>query len=131
MMGSAPVFHGLGNFASVTMALSEKQDNPERQAWARRRRLMFGFDPDPKFPMYPFHPDSRNTLIAVCDVDKNGPLRAGFLPCWINEDSQPEIHSRDETGARVAAYIERITREAGLKASFHWDGDQITFCRRN
>ena len=91
---------------------------------------MFGFAPDPRFPLYPFHPESRNTLIAVCDIDKQGIVRAGFLPCWINEDSQPEVHGHDEVGERVVAYMRHITQEAGLTANLEWDGDQITFIRR-
>ncbi len=129
MISDCPVFHGLGNFVSVTDALAVDQSNPERKAWARKRKEMFRFEPDPKYPKYPFHPESRNTLIAVCDVDHEGLLRAGFLPCWINEESQPQVHGRDEVGERVTEYLNFITREAGLNADFEWDGDQVTFWR--
>jgi poly-gamma-glutamate capsule biosynthesis protein CapA/YwtB (metallophosphatase superfamily) len=129
-INGCPVFHGLGNFVTVTDALSVDQANPERRAWAKKRKEMFGFEPDPEYPKYPFHPQSRNTLIAVCDVDKAGLVRAGFLPCWINGKSQPEVHGRDEVGERVTEYIRHITREAGLDASFEWDGGQVTFWRR-
>jgi poly-gamma-glutamate synthesis protein (capsule biosynthesis protein) len=42
-----PVFHGLGNFVTVTRALSiEGNPSPERKAWAIKRKEMFGFEPD-------------------------------------------------------------------------------------
>jgi len=50
-----PIFHGLGNFVTVTRALSVTT-SPQRRAWAARRRTLFGFEPDPKMPAYPFHP---------------------------------------------------------------------------
>jgi poly-gamma-glutamate synthesis protein (capsule biosynthesis protein) len=130
-INGSPVFHGLGNFVTVTDALAVDQSNPERKAWAKKRKEMFNFEPDPAHPKYPFHPQSRNTLIAVCDVDQQGLVRAGFLPCWINGDSQPEVHGRDKIGEQVTDYMRHITSEAGLNASFEWDGNQVTIWRRN
>src|SRR5690625_6984982 len=52
-----PIFHGLGNFVTVTRALSRGGDSPERRAWAERREKLFGFRPDPAMPTYPFHPE--------------------------------------------------------------------------
>lgn len=119
-----PIFHGLGNFVTVTGALATTQaDSPERQAWARRRRKLFGFDPDPAMPLYPFHPESRNTMIAVLDVvDRE--VRAGFIPCWIDDDARP-VPLGPADGADVVNYVERITREAGFATAFRWRGDVV------
>ena len=68
-----PIFHGLGNFAIATKALSiDGNSSPERLAWAERRRKLFGFEPDPEYITYPFHPDAKNAIIAFCEVDRHG-----------------------------------------------------------
>src|SRR3954469_15666777 len=122
-----PIYHGLGNFVCVTTALNyaSNADSPERQAWALRRKKMFGFEPDPEYPLYPFHPEAKQTIVAKCVVDGNGTIEARYLPAFVNKQYQPEILTRDERGEQVFAYVERISREAGLRASFAWDGDEV------
>jgi hypothetical protein len=123
-----PVFHGLGNFVTVTRALNvEANANPERLGWARRRRELFGFEPDPRYPTYPFHPESRNAMIAVCEVDAGGVRKAGFIPCWINPEGQPETCRNDARGQGIASYVEQITRKALLNAEFEWEGNLVRF----
>jgi poly-gamma-glutamate synthesis protein (capsule biosynthesis protein) len=122
-----PIYHGLGNFVTVTHALSPRNNSsPERLAWAKRRKKLFGFEPDPNTPEYPFHPQSRNTMIAVCDVNEQGVARAGFIPCWINQSSQPHPLDR-KRGGRVTRYIRGITEQAGLSTTFRWQ-DDVVWC---
>ncbi|MGN9780962.1 CapA family protein [Nonomuraea sp. ZG12] len=123
-----PIYHGLGNFVTVTHALTPTGgdgDSAERAAWARRRIELYGFAPDPAMPFYPFHPESRNTAIAVCRFDREGLVSAGFVPCWIDDAGRPVPLGDGEEGRRVAGYIERITRQAGLDTTFAWDGDEV------
>jgi hypothetical protein len=121
-----PVFHGLGNFVTVTRALNPASGNSaEVEAWARRRREMFGFAPDPAMPTYPFHPESRNTAIAVCRFADDGTVQAGFRPCWIDDDARPVPLGDDDRGRAVAGYVEDITRRAGLDTTFTWSGDEV------
>lgn len=128
MYRDRPVFHGLGNFVTVTRALNvEANASPARLAWAKRRTALFGFAPDPNYPTYPFHPEAKNAMIAVCEVDTTGVRRAGFVPCWIHPSGQPEPLSQDQRGVDVAGYIEDITRRAGLKADFHWEDGVVWF----
>jgi poly-gamma-glutamate synthesis protein (capsule biosynthesis protein) len=116
------VFHGLGNFVAVTRALNvEANASPARLAWAKRRKELFGFEPDPDYPTYPFHPEAKNAIIAVCDVTGSGAVRAGFVPCWIQPSGAPEPLGDDARGRNVARYIEDITARAGLKARFTWE----------
>jgi poly-gamma-glutamate synthesis protein (capsule biosynthesis protein) len=123
-----PVFHGLGNFVTVTRALSAgTAGSPEREAWARRRQEVFGFTPDPDYPLYPFHPEAKNAMIAACLVGDDGVVEAGFLPCWIHPNAAPEVQKRAGRGAAVADYVAEITRKAGLAATFGWDGDRVVF----
>lgn len=121
-----PIFHGLGNFVTVTRALSpDGNSSPERQAWAKRRKELFGFEPDPECPIFPFHPEAKNTIIAKCMVDGRAISRISFIPCFINKKGQPEVLGNDEQGHQVCEYIDRITRAAGLNARYRWDGDEV------
>jgi poly-gamma-glutamate synthesis protein (capsule biosynthesis protein) len=123
-----PIFHGLGNFAISTKALNvDGNSSPERRAWAERRKKLFGFEPDPEYLTYPFHPEAKNAIIAHCEVDRDGVRTAGFRPCFVNRHSQPEVLGNDERGQAVARYVEQITSRAGLKAAFEWTGDYVQF----
>lgn len=119
-----PIFHGLGNYVAVTDALSPGlgTDSAELRAWQQKRIEMYGFAPDPDLPEYPFHPESRNTAIAVLDVDADGLVRAGFIPCWIDDRARPVPLRRGDRDS-VAAYIEEISRRAGLDTGFVWNAD--------
>jgi poly-gamma-glutamate capsule biosynthesis protein CapA/YwtB (metallophosphatase superfamily) len=121
-----PIFHGLGNFVTVTKALNvEGNDSPERRAWAERRKILFGFEPDPNYPLYPFHPESKNGMVAACHIEADGTISAGFRPLWMLPTGQPQPLGDDEQGRAVADYIADITRKAGFKTDFHWDGDRV------
>jgi poly-gamma-glutamate synthesis protein (capsule biosynthesis protein) len=117
-----PAFHGLGNFVAVTHALTPTGATAdELTAWSKRRRELFGFEPDPAMPFYPFHPESRNTIIADCRIE-NGSIDAGFVPCWIDDRGRPvPFERRDE----VTAYVERITLEAGFDTRFAPEDDCV------
>ena len=99
--------------------------SPARLAWAKRRRELFGFTPDPDYPTFPFHPAAKNAVLAFCDVSKDGVQRAGFIPCWIKPNGEPEPLGPSERGRAVADYVEQITQRAGLNARFQWDGDRV------
>jgi hypothetical protein len=121
-----PIYHGLGNFVTVTRALSvEGNDSPARKAWAIKRREVFGFEPLPDYPLYPFHPEARNAMIATCDIDEAGNIRPGFIPCWMTPGGAPKPLGDDAEGRAVALYVEDISRRAGLKTQFTWDGGQV------
>ena len=125
-----PIFHGLGNFVTVTRAFSPANtETPEAAAWARRRVELFGFEPDPALPAYPFHPESRNTLVADCRLRDDGSLDAGFVPCWIDDGARPAPLGPDD-GSGVVAYVERISRQAGFETAFAWDGDRVAIGAR-
>ncbi len=120
-----PIYHGLGNFVTVTRALSvDNTETPEAAAWAKRRMELFGFVPDPAMPTYPFHPESRNTIIAECTVADDGTLSAGFIPCWIDDDARP-VPVVGERARAVADYVSVIGAEAGLDTELGWRGDRV------
>ncbi|NDK31132.1 CapA family protein [Nesterenkonia haasae] len=121
-----PIFHGLGNFATVTTALNNSSgQSPERRSWARERIRLFGFEPDPMMPEYPFHPESRNTAIAALEFGAGGLIRAQLIPCWIDDNARPLPVTRSDKGQAVGDYIERITEEAGLRTTLEWQEDRL------
>ncbi|PRY13048.1 CapA family protein [Kineococcus rhizosphaerae] len=122
-----PIFHGLGNFVTVTDALTPAAgDVAEQRRWALRRRRLFGFEPDPDLPSwYPFHPESRNTLIAVLDVHDDGRVVAGFVPCWIDRRARPVPWGGADDGRAVLEYLRRTTRAEGFATGFTVDGDVV------
>jgi poly-gamma-glutamate synthesis protein (capsule biosynthesis protein) len=125
-----PIYHGLGNFVTPTRALSSdpsENASPERLAWARRRKQLFGFEPDPSMPNYAFHPESRNTLIARIVVSVDGIRRAGFIPCYIDDQVRPRPVCRGAGGEPILDYFAAITAEAGFNTHFTWNdvGDEV------
>jgi poly-gamma-glutamate capsule biosynthesis protein CapA/YwtB (metallophosphatase superfamily) len=123
-----PIFHGLGNFVTVTRALTaEGNDNPVRRAWAEKRKVLFGFEPDPDYPLYPFHPEAKNGMVAACHIGADGAISPGFRPIWMTPTGQPEPLGDDARGRAVADYIAAISQKAGLKTQFAWDGERVVF----
>lgn len=120
-----PIFHGLGNGVVVTRALSPAQDHPARAAWARRRLELFGFAPDPDYPLYPFHPEAKNVIVGEIDVNADGGCRAAFRTYWVEPSGRPVPKARDAGGAAIADYVARISGGAGFDTRFQWDGDRV------
>jgi capsule synthesis protein PGA_cap len=121
-----PIFHGLGNFVTPSLSLSSdpsKNNSPERLAWAKRRKKLFGFEPDPNMPNYAFHPESRNTMIAKIIVSRDGVVRAGFVPCYIDQQVRPVPLSREKGGQAIFDYMAEISAEVGFKTEFAWNED--------
>jgi poly-gamma-glutamate capsule biosynthesis protein CapA/YwtB (metallophosphatase superfamily) len=108
-----PIFHGLGNGCVVTRALSPDQAHPARAAWAKRRRELFGFDPDPAYTLAPFHPEAVNAFLGRVSIDERGGLRVGLRPVDVEPPGRPII-ARADAFDRVCRYVEQITVEAGL-----------------
>lgn len=109
-----PVFHGLGNGCVVTQALSPAQDHPARREWAERRKQLFGFEPDPAYPLAPFHPEARLALLGRLEIARDLTITASIVPVWVEPPGRPVLAA----GARaneVSRYLERITAAAGLQ----------------
>jgi poly-gamma-glutamate synthesis protein (capsule biosynthesis protein) len=107
-----PIFHGLGNGCVVTRALSPDQSHAARAAWARKRRELFGFEPDPAYPLAPFHPEAVNAMLGCVQLAP-GRVRAGFVPVHVEPPGRPVL-AHDAAAERIARYVATITEEAGL-----------------
>lgn len=108
-----PLFHGLGNGCVVTHALGAKQSHAARAAWARRRREIFGFEPDPRYELAPFHPEAVNAALGVVRWHEDGHLEMGVVPVFVEPPGRP-ICVTDARADAVIAYLERIGSAAGL-----------------
>ncbi len=123
-----PVFHGLGNGCVVTRALSPAQDHPERAAWARRRRELFGFEPDPRYELAPFHPEAVHALLGIVRWHGDGTLTTGIVPVHVEPPGRP-VCVTDARADAVIAYLERIGAAAGLPPrSWHRESTGLWMC---
>jgi len=118
------IFHGLCNLVAYLPSLAPKPGQ-DPQSWARRRREIFGFEPDPEYPTYPFHPEAKYTIIAKCTIMDKKISQVSYIPCLVNKQGQPEVMKKDERGEKVFDYMERITREADLNARYDWLEEEI------
>jgi poly-gamma-glutamate synthesis protein (capsule biosynthesis protein) len=120
-----PIFHGLGNGCVVTRALSPDQSNPQRAEWARRRRVLFGFEPDPNYLLAPFHPDAVHGMLARIVVEDGRLAQMGFVPVYVEPPGRPTL-ARGTIAEAVVQYVRRITHEAGLPSlQYAFDGDMV------
>jgi poly-gamma-glutamate capsule biosynthesis protein CapA/YwtB (metallophosphatase superfamily) len=117
-----PIFHGLGNACVVTSALSPGQDHPARAEWAERRKLLFGFEPDPAYHLAPFHPEAVNAFLGRIEWQEDGSMRAGIIAVDVEAPGRP-IVADGERRAAIFRYVEQVTATAGLPPiSIDWDG---------
>jgi poly-gamma-glutamate capsule biosynthesis protein CapA/YwtB (metallophosphatase superfamily) len=110
-----PIFHGLGNGCVVTRALSPQQSHPARAAWARKRRELFGFEPDPAYELAPFHPEAVNAMLGRVRVFEDGTMQSGFTPVYVEPPGRPVLATGTQA-VRVVEYLEHITLKAGMPA---------------
>jgi poly-gamma-glutamate synthesis protein (capsule biosynthesis protein) len=87
---------------------------------------LFGFVPDPAMPEYPFHPESRNTMIARLEITAFGVVAAAALPLWIDADARPVPVAGSARGREIESYIRRITAEAGFDTTFDEIADGLS-----
>jgi len=124
-----PVFHGLGNACVVTRALDPGQDHPARAAWATRRRELFGFEPDPRYPLAPFHPQAVHGILGIAIVHADRRLSTGVVPIFSEPPGRP-VCVRDDRADAVMAYLDRIGADAGLPAlTWERQSASVWMCR--
>lgn len=110
-----PIFHGLGNGCVVTDALSPDQDHEVRAEWARRRKALFGFEPDPAYVYAPFHPEAINAMLGQVLWHPDGRLETRIVPVHVEAPGRPVL-AEGRRADEIIAYLERITTASGLPA---------------
>jgi len=126
------IYHGLGNFVIWAPYLSGKYTGKVSNTadmnyteWAAKREKRFGFVADPDYPTYPFLKNSVNCMTAKLIIEDKKIVEYRLIPMRVEKDGIPYVHGNDEVGREVVAYIEQITKGAGLNAKFRWDGDEV------
>jgi hypothetical protein len=72
------------------------------------------------------HTERKKTIIAKAVIEKKKIKKVSYIPCYINEQSEPEIKTRnDPEGQGVFDYMESISRSENLPVNFQWDGDEV------
>jgi poly-gamma-glutamate synthesis protein (capsule biosynthesis protein) len=113
-----PIFHGIGNGCVVTHALSPAQDHPARAEWARRRRELFGFEPDPRYTLAPFHPEAVHAVLGWLVWRADGSLETAVRPVHVEPPGRP-VCVDGVRGREVIDYLDRIGAAANLPPR-HW-----------
>lgn len=119
-----PIFHGLGNFVTVTYAMTPGYNETDEMKAYMERRVKEGrgqakYDP----PYYPWGPETRLTMIAGFTVGKDGKVEAGFIPCKINDKGGVQVYGRDDGGQEILEFVEKLTKDMGFETGFCWDDE--------
>lgn len=118
----APIFYSLANFAMDTRVTPEQVAT---QAFQEILALNPGWIPNFE-STFNFPPDSRKTILATFDIEDDRIVDFGFIPGWINDNSQTEpLRASDERFAEVVDYMHTISRAAGLRTTYVVDGDRV------
>ncbi|MFC1917271.1 CapA family protein [Chloroflexota bacterium] len=118
------IFHSLGNFiAEVPLETMNKwKQNPEM----RTSRLAYELETDPEFPNFPFHRDSRKTMIAKCYIKDKKIEKVTFIPVMINQKLEPEIVlPNDDNFEIILKYMREIGESQGINTQYAIDNSEI------
>jgi len=119
------VYKGKPVFYSLNMFGFDMPEVPgvERLAIARK---LYNYEPDPEYPLFPFHPDAKMTILVKCLISGRQIQRVSFLPALINKQNQPEILVRESKDFdKIVRYIGDITTDQELNAKFTVEGDEV------
>ncbi len=113
-----PIFYGLGHLVFDLTWIGAMLP-PGEIARLQDAYGDYAIYPREGYPLLPFHPDARLTMIAIAAVDGARISEVGFIPCVINPANQAVPVSLDsEAGRAVLDYVELVTREAGHRTRY-------------
>lgn len=122
-----PILYGLGHFAFDLPRLDSRlaaegylgESSPEDSLAARRRAGEYRLWPQEGYPLLPFHPDARMTMIAVLRFTPADRISVGLIPCVIGPDGKPRpFGGTTAEGMRIIQYLERCCSEESLGTEF-------------
>jgi len=113
-----PIFYGLGHFVFDLTWIGAKLSAFEIE----KLKAAYGdyaIYPREGYPLLPFHPDGRLTMIAVARIEKHVIAEVGFIPCVINTANQAvPVALESPEGRAVLDYVELVTHEGGHKTRY-------------
>ena len=112
-----PIFYGLGHFVfdlpGLGAALSPDKLEKLKQMGE------YAIYPREGYPLSPFHPDARMTMVGACNFAGSTMISAGFFPCLIDGNNHAvPLRSVDPRARHVADYLSKISIEAGLETQY-------------
>jgi len=122
------IFHSMGNFAfDISGETAWKYLAAIIPTMSKIYPAFFHLDPD--YPTYPFHPDSRKTMLAKCIISNKKVEKVSFLPALINKQGQPEILPRENKNFDdILSYVREVSGKEGLDTKFQIEGDEVLIC---
>ncbi|MGC0420192.1 CapA family protein [Embleya sp. AB8] len=118
------IFYSTGNFALELgpAHLADRNAGPELE----KLHKLYGVRPDPEYPTYPMHPESKASIIVKASISRGGIERVGYLPVHINRNAEPEIVGQlDPRGQEAFRYLRSVTESEELTCVFRWYGDEV------
>jgi poly-gamma-glutamate synthesis protein (capsule biosynthesis protein) len=109
-----PIFYGLGHFV-----FDQVTEWSEEELAYLRSLGEYGIYPRDGYPLLPFHPDGRLTVLAALEFRGNRLARAGMVPCVISPANHAVPAAPDTAdGRRVLAYVRQVSERAGLPTGY-------------
>ncbi len=117
-----PIYYGLGHFVFDLPGLDSALT--EHELAKLHQMGEYAIFPRPGYPLSPFHPDSRMTMIAVCGFRGARLASIGFVPCLIDGANHAVPYdARTPEGGQIVDYMVQISREAGLATDYAVEAD--------
>ena len=129
------IFYSIGNFA-IDKAAGMAGDTP----WKRTRQRIFKehfhvVEHEPEAmgdAIGGFQDDRQYSMIAKFTVDNKRINQVSYIPIIINQQNQPApVSPSDIKGQEVTRYLEDVTREADLNATFRAVGNEVVIEARD
>ncbi len=117
-----PIVHSLANFA---LDLKMTAEHAASKGFREIQKLNPDWIPDLS-SNYNFPPDSAMSFALEARLGKQGLEELALIPVFIDRDACPRfVTPEDDRFGKIFAYLQHITREAGLNACYERDGDVI------
>ena len=109
------IFHGLGDFVPAYSA-DDKQQRSAHRFLSAYGSVIVPSDSDLA---------TKWSMIAKCIINNRKISQVGYLPCFINEQRQPELLKNDERGRQVFDFMEKTTAASDLNTRYEWKDDEV------
>lgn len=121
-----PIFYGLGHFVFDLPGLEVALSGHELEKLKEMGE--YAIYPRDGYPLSPFHPEARMTMVAACDFEGSAMTSVGFFPCLISaENYAVPLRQGDSRVQEIVNYMSAISVEAGLRTSYAPSSEKLGF----
>jgi poly-gamma-glutamate capsule biosynthesis protein CapA/YwtB (metallophosphatase superfamily) len=112
-----PIFYGLGHFVFDLPGLGAALSSDELEKLKQMGE--YAIYPREEYPLSPFHPDARMTMVGTCDFAGSAMISAGFFPCLIDRNNHAiPLRDVDPRAQNVVDYLSKISIRVGLETQY-------------